>query len=262
MKQVLAFLSLPLLAQQGVNFYSIEKEVALGAGLASEIRKQSQPLAVPEADAYAKRIGAQLVARLAERPFDYTFEATSTSGSTEPLALPGGYVFIPARFFVAAQDEGEFVGMVAHSIGHIALRHGTRTATRGQIANLSSVPLIFTGGWAGAHADTNRQSTLLPMGFLQFQREHELEADRFGVELAARAGFDAAGLRRYVERVQLPDTGLPHLPARDVRLARMDEGVRVLPTNPVSPTDFLRVRDAVRMALGQDRTRQPPTLRR
>jgi predicted Zn-dependent protease len=65
----------------------------------------------------------------------------------EPATLPGGYVFVPAGLFLAAQDEAEFAGMLAHAMGHIALRHGTRQATRGVLIKQRSIPLIFMGGW-------------------------------------------------------------------------------------------------------------------
>jgi predicted Zn-dependent protease len=136
MKSVLLVFSLclvPLLAQQGANLPSVEKERALGRHLASEIRKHSKPLADPGVDPviadYVRRIQRELVTHLKDAPFDYHFEAILDGSRTEPFSLPGGYVFIPAHAFVAARDEAEFVGMLAHSIGHIALRHGMRRPT-------------------------------------------------------------------------------------------------------------------------------------
>ncbi|MBC8164783.1 MAG: hypothetical protein H7Y20_02790 [Bryobacteraceae bacterium] len=78
--------------------------------------------------------------------------------------------------------------MLAHSNDHVALLHGTRTAARGQIADMASIPLIFMGGWLSSHADSQQSQSLAPVGFLQFQRTHELEAKRFGLELSSRAG--------------------------------------------------------------------------
>lgn len=67
----------------------------------------------------------------------------------EPIAFPGGFIFVPARLILAAQDEDEFAGMLAHSIAHIAERHATRQATRSEITNMSTTPLIYMGGWTG-----------------------------------------------------------------------------------------------------------------
>jgi predicted Zn-dependent protease len=236
------------MAQQGVNFYTVEKERALGEQLASEIRTRSKPLANADVDAYVKRIGAELTGQLKEAPFEYQFQVITGGTWTEPFSLPGGYVFIPARSFVVSQEEAEFVGMLAHSIGHVALRHGTRTATRGQMVNMASIPLVFMGGWAGSHADSQQSQLLIPMGFLKFQRTRELEADWFGLELAARAGYDAYAFQRYVHRTHPADSKVSPLPARDVRLARIQETVASLPSaTRIAPTgeDFLRVQENV-----------------
>ena len=172
MKLVLSFLAAPLLAQQGVNFYTLEKERALGQQLASEIRRESKPLGVPSADAYVKRIGGELVEQLKNASFDYQFEVISSATWTEPFSLPGGYVFVPARALLAARDESGFAGMLAHAIGHAALRHGTRMATQGQVANLASIPLVFVGTWTGAHADSRHSPTMMPVGFMKLQRTY------------------------------------------------------------------------------------------
>ncbi|MFN0101155.1 MAG: M48 family metalloprotease [Bryobacteraceae bacterium] len=265
MKLLLSLWVVPLLAQQDVNFYTVAKERALGQRLASETKTQSKTLADPAVDAYVKRIGAELIGQLEQPIFEYQFQAIASGTRAEPFSLPGGYVFIPARSFVAAQDEAEFVGMLAHAIGHVALRHGTRTATRGQTVNMASVPLVFMGGWTGTHADSQRPEALVPMGFLEFQRTHELEADRFGLELAARAGYDATAFQRYVERTHSADSKVSPLPARKLRLAKIQETVVSLPpatTIPRSGEAFRRVQEVVRSILERPDQRRVPTLRR
>ncbi len=263
MKALSVLFVLPLLAQTGVNFYSVEKERALGQHLASEIRQRSKPLDNPVLDAYVKRMGKQLVSHLGEAPFPYSFEVLLTAEASEPMSIPGGHIFIPAGFFLAAQDEAEFAGMLGHSIGHAALRHGTRTATRGQIVNMASIPLVFMGGWMGAHADSQGRAPLVPIGFLGFQRGFELEADKFGLELAARAGHDPAAFRRYIQRTQPADSNMSPLPARELRLARIEEIPRPAANVPPSSSDeFLRAQEAAREALGKPEPRGAPTLRR
>ena len=190
MKLVLSLVAVQVFAQQDVNFYSTEKEKALGRQCAGEVRKHSQPLADPGITAFVNRIGEELVGQLKTRRFDCTFATIQSAEWTEPLALPGGYIFVPVRAFIAAQSEAEFAALLAHAIGHVELRHGTRMATRGQVENMSSIPLIFIGGWTGVHSQTGA-NVLVPAGFQKMQREYELEADRFGVELAARAGHSS-----------------------------------------------------------------------
>ena len=268
MRLLLAFVvALPLLAQQGLNFYSVEKEHALGQHLASEIKQQSRPLDSAVADEYVQRLGGHLEAHLDERLFPYSFEVIATTARTEPMALPGGYVLIPARFFLAVEDEDEFAGVLAHSLGHIALRHATRMATRGEVANIVSIPILYVGGWMGSHADSQRPGISQPLAIVQFQRRFELEADAFGLELAARAGYPAAALRRYIERTQTAGSRFSSpLPARDLRLARMEDLPQTGPGVPFySPEEFQQIREMIRDAVGpleQAQQRPAPTLRR
>lgn len=213
MKALIGLLALPLFAQQTIDSYSVAKEQALEKQYAAEIRRQSQPLDNPVADAYVKRIGSELVSHLQGTPSVYNFEVIVTDAA-EPIPLPGGYIFIPATLFLSAQNEAEFAGILAHSIGHIALRHGIRA---GKIANTAAIPLIFMD----SPADSQR-STLLPIGVQRLQRTYELEAEKFGVELTGRAGYNTAS----------------------------------------STDEFLRAQEAVRQALPQPKPHRAPTLRR
>lgn len=149
-------MAMPLLvAQEGTNFYSVEKERALGAQLAAEFRKQGRPVSAPLVDAYVKRLGGELIGRLPERIFEYEFELIAGGEQVEPAPLPGGFIMIPLASLAGARDEAQLAGILAHAIAHAALRHGTRAATRGQLANTTSIPMIYMGGWQGAHAESS-----------------------------------------------------------------------------------------------------------
>ncbi len=190
---------------QGVNFYSKAKEDALGKVLAEDLSRQTTKLDNPEVQAYVERVGRQLAAHLPDTSwtFSFTVIADDRGGPThEPFSLPGGYIFVPAGLILGAHDEAEFAGMIAHAMIHVAARHGTRQATRGEIANLATIPLIFMGGWAG---DPN--GTLVPVGFRRFQRANEIEADRVAVPTMAAAGYDPGALLRYISRVQADSVG-------------------------------------------------------
>ena len=195
MKALVYLLTVPLLGQQGVSLYSVEKERAVGAQYASEVRRQSEPPGDPSVREYADRIGRQLLSGLADRRWAYQFEVISGGDRVDPFALPGGYVFIPAATFISTHSEDEFAGALAHAIGHAALRHGTRTASRGQVTDLTGTPLVFMG-WTGSHADSASSQLLVPLSFLEVQRTYELEADRFGLELTSRSGYDASAFLR------------------------------------------------------------------
>lgn len=241
----------------------MEKERALGRQVSLEVRRQSKPLDNPVVDAYAKRIGGELIAHLKERRFDYLFEVIVTDAVTEPLSIAGGYILIPARAFLAARDEAEFVGILAHSIGHLALQHGKRSATRGDVMEMGRIPLIFMGGWMGLHADSQRPNPQVPVGFFEAQRAYELEADAFGLELTSRAGYSGAAFRKYIERTQTADSKMSALPARDLRLAKIDELLQALPIVASSSTgEFQQIQEAVRASVPQPQARRTPTLLR
>lgn len=257
----LPLLALPLLAQQAVNVYSLEKERALGRQLAVEVLRQSKPLDDAGVDAYVKRVGGRLVAYLPETSGVYSFAVILTE-ATEPIPFPGGEILIPANFFLAAEDEGEFAGMLAHAIGHVALRHGTRSASRGQVGNMASIPLVFIGGWMGSHSDSRSATLSIPIGFMRFQRTYELEADTFAVELMARADYRPGGYRNYIARVQVADSGVSPLPPRETRLANLDKLAGPALVAPASSSEeFLRSQEVVREVLQQPK-RRVPTFRR
>jgi predicted Zn-dependent protease len=262
---VLFLCSLPLAGQQGVNFYSLEKERALGQRLASEVKFQSKPFANAAVDAYVQRVGTELIGQLKEVTFEYQFEVISGGTWTEPFPVPGGFIFVPAHAFVAAQDEAEFVALLAHAIGHAAQRHGTRSATRGEIVNMASIPVVFMGSWSGPHTASQASQALIPLGFLNFQRLQELEADRFGLELAARTGYDPAAFERYVRRTQRADSKLSGLPERELRLGKIQETIAGLPRAATpwrASEEFRSVQETVRSILGQPSDKRAPTLQR
>jgi len=249
----LLFLALTLRAQdasKGVNFYSLEKEHALGEQLAKEVHRQSTPLDSPAVLAFVKEIGDRLAGPQSQ--FAYTF-ALITEPETllhEPTALPGGFVFVPASLILAARTEDEFAGMLAHSIAHVAARHGAKEATKAQITNQAKIPLIFIGGWMG-YAIRKGTAAPMPLGFMKSHREFELQADALAARMMSDAGYDPAALAGYIEREQAPDDPQPKpfspLPQRSERVA----AIRALITDRAYPDHpgFAAMQDEVRRRL-------------
>jgi predicted Zn-dependent protease len=113
-----------------------------------------------------------------------------------------------------AETEAELAGAMAHEIAHIAARHGTRTATREQIANIASIPLIFMGGWAGYGARQGA-GVLIPGGLLAFDRAFENEADLLGLQYVYKAGYDPLGMVDIFEKIESLNK---HKPGRVAKL--------------------------------------------
>ncbi len=148
---------------KGVNFYSLEKEIGIGKGLAQEVERQAKIIDDPMIAEYVNRVGQNLV-RNSDAKVPFTIKVIDTE-DINAFALPGGFFFVNSGLILKADTEAELAGVMAHEIAHVAARHGTRQATRGQIAQLSTIPLIFLGGWTG-YGIRQAASVLIPVGFL------------------------------------------------------------------------------------------------
>ncbi len=184
---------------KGVNWYSIEKEIGLGKGLAQEVERQAKIIDDPVIAEYVNRIGQNLV-RNSDAKVPFTIKVID-SEDVNAFALPGGFFFVNSGLILKADSEAELAGVMSHEIAHVAARHGTRQATRGQIANLATIPLIFMGGWAG-YGIRQAASVLIPVGFLTFSRAFESEADMLGLEYMYKAGYDPTAFVDFFEKIQ------------------------------------------------------------
>jgi beta-barrel assembly-enhancing protease len=182
-----------------VNFYSLEKEIALGKQLASEVERQAKIINDPVIAEYVNRVGQNLV-RNSDAKVPFTIKVID-SEEVNAFALPGGFFFVNSGLILKADNEAELAGVMAHEIGHVAARHGTRQATRGEIAQLGMIPLIFMGGWTG-YGIYQAASVLVPVTFLKFSRAMESEADLLGLEYMYKAGYDPTAFVDFFEKIE------------------------------------------------------------
>jgi predicted Zn-dependent protease len=182
-----------------VNFYSLEKEIALGKQLAQEVERQAKIINDPVIAEYVNRVGQNLV-RNSDAKVPFTIKVID-SEEVNAFALPGGFFFVNSGLILKADNEAELAGVMAHEIAHVAARHGTRQATRGEIAQLATIPLIFMGGWT-TYGIYQASSVLIPVGFLKFSRGFESEADMLGLEYMYKAGYDPVAFVDFFEKVE------------------------------------------------------------
>ena len=184
-----------------VNFYSLEKEIAIGKGLAQQVEKQAKIINDPIISEYVNRVGQNLV-RNSDAKVPFTIKVID-SEEVNAFALPGGFFFVNSGLILKADSEAELAGVMAHEIAHVAARHGTRQATRGEIAQLATIPLIILtyGTWTG-YGIYQAASILVPIGFLKFSRGFESEADMLGLEYMYKTGYDPTAFVDFFEKIE------------------------------------------------------------
>jgi predicted Zn-dependent protease len=188
------------------NWYSLDKEIAMGKGYAQEVESSVKLVQDPVVNEYVNRIGQNLV-RNSDAKVPFTIKVVD-SDEINAFALPGGFFYVNSGLILAADDEAELAGVMAHEIAHVAARHATRQMTRAQMANLGTIPLIFMGGWAG-YAIRSAASFALPMTFLTFSRGFEAEADYLGLEYMYKTGYDPQAFISFFEKIQAKEKKKP-----------------------------------------------------
>jgi predicted Zn-dependent protease len=183
---------------KGINFYSIEKEMALGKGMSQQLERQAKLLDDKLITEYVNRLGQNL-ARHSDAKIPLTIKVIE-GDEPNAFALPGGYLYVNTGLIRMADTEAELAAAMAHEIAHVAARHGTRQATQGEVAQIATIPLIFLGGW-GCLGMGAAQSLVVPAGSLAIQRGFEAEADMLGVQYLYKSGYDPLGMVDIFEKI-------------------------------------------------------------
>src|SRR5262249_36856934 len=257
-----------------INFVSLEKEIAMGRQIAAEIERQVKLIEDPTVSEYVNRVGQNLV-RNSDAKVPFTIKVVE-SDEINAFALPGGFFYVNSGLILAADDESELAGVMAHEIAHVAARHGTEQQSKAELVNFASIPLIFMGG-VGGFALRQAAGLLIPMQFLQFSRKDESEADYLGLQYLYRTGYDPGAAVSFFEKLQAKESAKPgsvsklfstHPPTGD-RIENAKKNIEaILPDKEqyvVTTSEF----NQVKMHLAQLENRRPsqeeankPSLRR
>lgn len=263
-----------------IDFYSLEKEAALGAQLAAQVAQQAKFIDDPIITEYVNRVGQNIVLH-SDAKVPFTIKVVD-SDDVNAFALPGGFFFVNKGLLLAADNEAELAGVMAHEIAHVAARHGVENASKGSLLNYATIPLIFLGGGIG-YAARSAAGILVPVSFLKFSRNAEYEADMLGAQYMWASGYDPHALASFFEKLEGKEKKKPGTlsrlfathPMNGERLGRVNALVARFPDKEeyvVNTSEFDRVKaHLIALTNAPDRTGSPgvndngprrPTLKR
>ena len=258
------------------DWYSLEGEIRMGKQYAQEVEATSKLIRDPVITEYVNRIGQNLV-RNSDAQVPFTIKVVD-SDEVNAFALPGGFFYVNSGLILAADEESELAGVMAHEIAHVAARHATRQMTRAQWANIGTIPLIFVGGGIG-YAVRSAAGLGIPMGFMAFSRSFESEADYLGLQYMYKAGYDPNAFVAFFEKLQAREKKKPGTLARAFsthpqtpdRITKSQEEIaRILPARQqyiVTTSEFADVKARLasienRRKMVDDKGGTKPSLRR
>ncbi|MGC1163986.1 MAG: M48 family metallopeptidase [Candidatus Sulfotelmatobacter sp.] len=188
------------------NWYSIERQVADGRRYSQMIESQVKLVNDPVITEYVNRIGQNIV-RNSDAQVPFTIKVID-SDVVNAMALPGGFFYVNSGLILAADEEAEMAGVMAHEIAHVSACHYGREMTRAQLLQMASIPLIFIGGAIGS-GPYEASGLAIPMTFLKFSRTFEAQADYLGVQYMYRAGYDPSAFVSFFEKIQAMEKKKP-----------------------------------------------------
>jgi len=262
---------------KGLNFYSLEREIALGKALAQEVERSAKFVDDPMIVDYVNRVGQNLV-RNSDARVPFTIKVID-SDSINAFALPGGFFYVFSGLILHADEESELAGVMGHEIAHVCARHGTRNATKAQITEIAALvgSIFIPYTWTG-YALYEGMQFAIPLQFLKFSRDAEREADFLGLQYMYKAGYDPNSYVTFFEKIQaeekrrpgsIPKVFADHPPTPERIRNIQEEIARILPVRDeyvVTTSEFDVVKARLRMIQNRSKLSNSdaskPTLRK
>jgi len=260
------------------DWYSIDTDVKLGKQYAMMVEASARLIQDPVINEYINRVGQNLV-RNSDAKVPFTIKVID-SDDINAFALPGGFFYVNTGLILAADNEAELAGVMAHEIAHVAARHATREMTRANYVQIgATIPLLFVNSWGLYEAANMGMSLALPVVFMKFSRNFESEADYLGLQYMYKAGYDPQSFIAFFEKLKALEKEKPGTlskafathPQTPDRILKSQEEIRdLLPPRPeyvVDTSEFEAVK--ARLAAFEngkkalpDKKDNQPTLRR
>ena len=179
---------------------STEKEVRLGRELAAEVDRQAKFIDDPVITEYVNRVGQNIVLH-SDAKVPFTIKVID-SDEVNAFALPGGFFYVNKGLVLAADNEAELAGVMAHEIAHVAARHAVENQRKAELTQYAiMIPAIIFGGGLGQLIYQGGGFAAL-LGFMKFSRGAEEEADKLGVQYMYAAGYDPTAMATMFEKLE------------------------------------------------------------
>jgi hypothetical protein len=222
------------------NWYSTDWEIRNGKQYSMEIEKSAHMVTDPVIVEYVNRVGQNIV-KNSDCKVPFTIKVID-SDEINAMALPGGFFYVNSGLIMAADEEAELAGVMAHETAHVCAHHAARQMTKMNYAQIGSIPLIiFTqGSWTG-YGIYEATQLAIPMTFLKFSRMDEAEADWLGVQYMYKAGYDPQAFIQFFEKIDALEKHKPgtlakvfadHPQTPDRILHSEEEIATILPARP------------------------------
>ena len=191
---------------------STEKEVRQGREAAAEVDRQAKFVDDPMITEYVNRVGQNIVLH-SDAKVPFTIKVID-SDEVNAFALPGGFFYVNKGLILAADNEAELAGVMAHEIAHVAARHAVENQTKASLLEYAALGgSIFLGGIPGMIYQNTAGIGLLGI-FMKFSRSAEEEADKLGVQYMYAAGYDPGAMATMFEKLEAKNKKKPGFIAR------------------------------------------------
>jgi hypothetical protein len=184
-----------------------ESEVRLGRQLAAEVDKEAKFIDDPIITEYVNRVGQNIVLH-SDAKVPFTIKVID-SDEVNAFALPGGFFYVNKGLLLAADNEAELAGVMAHEIAHVAARHAMENEAKMRALNIGMLAGILLGGPIIGNVLYNGGSFFEGMAFLKFSRGAEAEADKLGVQYMWAAGYDPGAMATMFEKLEAKNKKKP-----------------------------------------------------
>lgn len=189
------------------NWISLEKEIGIGQQISQQFEQTARLIEDPVVSEYVDRVGQNIVKHSdAKVPFHIKVVDTD---EVNAFAFPGGFFYVNKGIILAADNEAELAGVMAHEISHVTARHATERMSKAQYIQLAAIPALFIGGYWTQMAIQNGLGLGINLELLGITRDSEREADQLGIQYLWNAGYDPNAFVSFFEKLQEQEKSKP-----------------------------------------------------